>query len=148
MRRINTGIVIAGQQGAGGSQGAGTPSTEDYLGRLVKYIPAEAIALYLAGIRIVGDQSHDAVGWGIFAACLLLTPFYLAGATRDPAQGKGPLWEQVALATIAFPVWAFNVGGGPFDRWQHAPTDLHAVGALALLFVTAIFGLIKPAPGS
>jgi hypothetical protein len=116
----------------------------DYLGRLVGYIPAEIIALYLTATGLVPSSTsvRQTVLWWIFGLCTLLTPVALYFATWDPK--KGPLYLQVILATIAFPVWAFAIGG-PFSSlsWYES-----WIASLILIFVTFGFGLIKPKIGS
>lgn len=90
---------------------------DDYPGRLAKYIPAEIVALYLSVKPLPSPASRENALWWIFWVCLILTPIYLILTTRKPKEGKGPQWIQVILATIAFPIWVWAVGNGPFDQW-------------------------------
>jgi hypothetical protein len=119
---------------------------EEYLGRLVKYIPAEIVAIYLAATGFVpaADESRQTWLWIIFGACAVLTPIYFIIATRDVKQKKKPLFIQVLLATVAFPVWVFAVGG-PFAAltWYKS-----YVASIVLIFVTSIFGKVKPPVGA
>ena len=122
-------------------------SQDAYLGRLIGYIPSEMVALYLfaVGMATSGartDHTRLLAYWVIFALVWILTPVYMRFATRDPA--KGPLWPQVLLATLAFPVWVYATGG-PF-----AMCDWYSgwLSSIILAFVTVIFGLYRPAPGS
>ena len=124
---------------------------EDFLGRIVKYVPTEIVGLYLAATRIVPtnitksdtgfwryfDERRE-VQWWIFGLTLVLTPVYLRWATRE--DGKGALLMQVIVSTIAFVVWAFALGE-PFNR-----PDFMA--SLILIFVTFILGLLKPRVGT
>ena len=116
----------------------------DYLGRLVGYIPAEIVALYLTAAGLVPQttSAKQTVLWCIFGTCALLTPITLYFTTQDPK--KGPLYLQVLLATIAFPVWVFAIGG-PFSSLQWYQSW---IASLLLIFVTFGFGLIKPRRGS
>jgi hypothetical protein len=136
-RRIETGPKTPMLDGTAEPQ-------EDYLGRLVKYVPTEIIGLYLAASGPVpkSDGGQPVILWLIFAACIILTPVYLWFATND--KEKGPLVLQIVLATIAFPVWVFAVGG-PF---MSLPWYQGYIASILLVFVTFIFGLIKPKPGS
>ena len=113
---------------------------ENLPGRIAKYIPAEIVALYLGakGIVPVGEPDRMTIVCIIFWVCLALTPIYLAVATREP--GKGPLWLQVLLATIAFPIWTLAIGGGCFALAENR----QFIASLILMLVTFIFGLIKP----
>jgi len=128
------------QKLAGGKAEGG----DDFFGRLIKYIPAEIVGLYLAAKGVpVPDTRREDVLWFIFWACLILTPIYLAFTTRDKDKSLGPLWLQVLLATIAFPIWILALGKeGAFGSWGIEEW----ISSLILLFVTFIFGLIKPPP--
>lgn len=71
---------------------------------------------------------------------LVLTPIYIWLSTRDP-QKQLP-YVQIILATIAFGVWAFALGG-PFAEMRK-----DYVASIVLIFTTSIFGKIKPNAGS
>src|SRR5437879_3391681 len=74
------------------------PTEEDFLGRLLKYIPAEIVGLYLAVRAIIPPKAEPGsdtttVLFIIAAVCWLLVPIYLWVATsRD---GKEPLLIQI-----------------------------------------------------
>jgi hypothetical protein len=142
-RRIETGP----RRGAKAAAPMGAPPTiDDFLARLVKYIPTEIVGLYVAAAGFVPQQANhlpDPLLWWVFGACAVLTPVYLWRVTRDPIQGKGPLWIQIILGSVAFVVWVFALPG-PFVLlpWYRAN-----VASLVLLFVTFGFGLIQPPPG-
>ena len=127
--------VAAGRKTMGTVEGG-----ENLPGRIAKYIPAEIVALYLGAKGIVPSDEADkmTIICIIFWACLALTPIYLALATREP--GKGPLWLQVVLATIAFPIWTLAIGGGCCAF----PEKRQFIASLILMFVTFIFGFIRP----
>jgi hypothetical protein len=136
-RRVQTGSAA----GLGGGPPA-PPTEDDYLARLAKYIPAEVVALYVAMVAAVPD-GHNSALWAIFVANAVLVPIYMWIVTSRDV-GKGALWVQVVLATIAFPVWAFAMGGpfktlGWYEGWM---------ATLLLMFITVVFGLAKPKPGS
>ena len=127
-----------------GMLGAARPTQEEFLGRLAKYIPAEIVGLYLAASAPVPktDGGHLTLLWIIFGTCLLLTPLYMIFVTNDPQ--KGPLWLQVVLATIAFPVWVFAIGGPfAFLSWYRG-----YIATIVLVFVSFVFGWVKPKAGS
>jgi hypothetical protein len=114
---------------------------EGALGRLVKYIPAEIVALYLAVSGPIPKADVTTLWW-VFGLCAIITPFYLLFATKDKI--KGFLWVQVILGTIAFPVWVFAIGG-PF---LSLPWYKGYIASVVLTFVTFAFARIKPAVGS
>lgn len=142
-RRIETGP----RPGAKVAKAGAPPTKDDFLARLVKYIPTEIVGLYVAAAGFVPQQANnlpDPLLWWVFAGCAVLTPIYLWVVTRDPAQGKGPLWIQIGLGSVAFVVWVFALPG-PFVllSWYKAN-----IASLVLLFVTFAFGLVQPPPGA
>lgn len=120
-----------------------TAKADDYLGRLLKYIPAELVGLYLAARGLVPVTQEDGVGslWVIALSSWILVPIYLYLTTKR--KGERTLWWQVCLGTIAFPVWVFAVGGEPVTSLHWYAQHLY-LGSVALMFVTVIFGLIEP----
>lgn len=117
------------------------PEPEGPLGRLVKYIPAEIVALYLAVSGPIPKADLTTLWW-VFGICAIITPFYLMLATKNPT--KGILWLQVALGTVAFPIWVFAIGG-PF---LSLPWYKGYIASIVLSFVTFAFAWIKPPVGS
>jgi hypothetical protein len=120
---------------------------EPYLGRLIGYIPSEMVALYLfsTGMAASGTRSSHSkllAYWVIFALVWVLTPLYMMFATKT--KSKPPLRPQVILASLAFPVWVYATGG-PFAlcNWYRG-----WVASVVLAFVTVIFGMYRPDPGS
>jgi hypothetical protein len=130
---------IAGGRAAGGApEGAAAPP-DDYLGRLVKYVPAETVGAYLAAAASV-PPGRTAALWVVFAASWILTPLYLWFATSR--RSKRPLVSQIALATIAFPIWVFAIGG-PFAELPWYAANRY-VASILLIFATTGFALYQP----
>lgn len=156
---------LAGLQGAGAGSGAGAfeaglspaagaaPEAEppmsadaaaaaglepdDYTSRLLKYIPAEVIALYvtLEGIvRATGADRADLL-WIIFLVGLVATPLYLWKV------GGVTAFLHLAISTLAFAVWIFALGG-PFEGLGVDPI----YGALLLPTFTFFIALVEPRP--
>jgi hypothetical protein len=117
--------------------GGGKP--DDYFSRVIKYIPAEIVALYVSAGGIVpkGHLHEFDILWAIFAACAVATPLYMLKVARDEVTKK-PIWKQIIVATIAFPVWAFALGG-PF---AHLSWYEPFIGSLVLMFVTFAVGAL------
>lgn len=148
-RRIDTGILAYEEGGRLHEPlylGKGDKSGDDYLGRVAKYIPAEIVGLYLAtsGAVPLGADGHERCSalWTVFAINFALVPFYFLFATTR--NRKPPLWPQIILASLAFPVWVFAIGGpfrclGWYQGW---------IASIVLAFVTVVFGFINPRPGS
>jgi hypothetical protein len=83
---------------------------DDYAARLLKYVPAEVIALYvtLDGVVQAGNAPRTQLLWLVFALGLVATPLYLwrVGSVRKRLQ--------LVIATGAFAVWVLAIGG-PFE---------------------------------
>ncbi len=90
------------------------PELNDYKSKLLKYIPAEIVAGFVAIDGIIKSVTDvpAVVGWIVFLVLFALTPFYIWRITAEP--DKPAATSQIVVATIAFFVWVFAVGG-PFS---------------------------------
>ena len=111
------------------------PPADGYNDRVLTYIPAEVVTLYLSVDGLVRAKPHSPVlSWGLFAFGLLATVLYLkfsAGVTK-------PL--QLVVSAVAFCVWAIAIGSPS----SHIPGYDAIYGAIALPIFTFLAGLIKP----
>jgi hypothetical protein len=88
-------------------------SPDDYKTRLLKYIPAEAIVLYLALIGIVTGLEEQSPFWywvgsvAVFVGGLVAVPLILI-------RGYGMQWRykirQIIISTVAYVLWVVSVG--------------------------------------
>jgi hypothetical protein len=111
---------------------AGVPG-DDYKDRLVKYIPAESVALYTFtdklvtayyGINELGvptkvpaDMLFSTIPWVLIILGVIGTPIYLY-RSRLPGQ----VWVMHAIiSTIAFVLWAYTLHGSVFliHQWYN-----------------------------
>lgn len=132
---------------ANGQSGGG----DNYLDRLIKYIPAESIAVYVLVDRLVGSYygltgftPPPTIGtafyaWSIFifALGLIGTPVYLR---RQRAPGQ-PWVLHAVLSTIAFACWAYTIGGTIFVLSR--VYSMLAAGVVAPVF-TYVAGFFEP----
>ncbi len=89
------------------------PDLGSYLDRLMKMVPAEVIGLYLVGSGVIPrDQPRVLTVWAL--VCLVGVAVIRAYGTADPAQNKPTDWVQVAISAVAFVIWVYTMGGGPF----------------------------------
>jgi hypothetical protein len=137
-RRIETGEPTLTRSAAT------TATKDDYLGRLAKYIPAEVVGLYVAMVAAAPTTNphYSTILWVIFFLNAVLVPIYMWIVTSR--EGKKPLMLQIVLASLAFPVWAFAMGG-PFTQFSWYQGWM---ASMLLMFVTVVFGLAEPKPGS
>jgi hypothetical protein len=120
------------------------PVADDFLGRLIKYIPAEIVGLFVAVRSALPPDVPPLVSWIIAGVAWLLVPIYFwIATTRD---GNRPMVRQIVFATIAFPVWVFALGGSPVDSWVWFKTHSY-IASVLLIFVSVLFGWLQPRPG-
>lgn len=118
-----------------------TAREDSYLAKVVRYIPGEIVAAYLAAANALqaAHGPHLARDLGVVTAVLtLLTPFWILYATRDSAKPL-PVF-QAGAATFAFVVWVFAIPQGPFST---LPGFEPVYGTLALLFSTFVIPIVE-----
>lgn len=138
---------------AGAAPAPAQPQTQpgdSYLTRLIKYIPAEIIAVYVLVEGFIG-AAHPGGGGNstgqfkldptqqflVFGAFLIATPIYTAIATKMA-------WAQVIISIVSFAAWAFALGG-PFlnlSSYQNEPF----IAAIVLPVVVLLAGFVVPKP--
>lgn len=128
------GAMLPAPEGPPAGPPAASPP-DGYNDRVLKYIPAEVVTLYLSVDGLVrAKQNSPVLSWGLFAFGLLATILYLkfsAGVTK-------PL--QLAVSAVAFCVWALSIGSPS----TYIPGYDAIYGAIALPIFTFLAGLIKP----
>lgn len=117
-------------------------ATEDsYLAKLIKYIPGEIVAAYIAAydaLTGVSDVPIQTAQWVVAAVLTVLTPFWVLYAAGAPGKTR-PVFQAMA-ATLAFVIWMFAMPAGPFS---HFPWYRSVYGFLALLLATLLFPLAE-----
>jgi hypothetical protein len=121
------------------------PSPVSYAERITKYIPGEILAGYIAINGVLASVTDDQSGlrnWvylGTFLLCLVLTPIYFSMMARS----GGPKRLQMILSTVAFVVWAYNLGG-VFEVFRvYVPW----LGSILLVVFSLVSGTLAPRPG-
>lgn len=121
---------------------------DDYLLRIVKYVPAEIIGCsmlvnsILAQAMIAGGPDATMAGFsvttiaaGALLVGLVLTPLFCWYVRED-----GDAWMvNAAVSTIAFPFWAYLMGAVAFAKVHDG--DL---AVILILTFTAVSGLVAP----
>jgi len=137
------------QSDLAGVQLAGAVAGDNYLERMVKYVPGEVIGFSML-INAILDQAQKAGGpnaamaglpigiiaTGALAVGLILTPLFCWYVRQE-----GDAWiTNAVVSTIAFPFWAYLMGAVAF-------ANIHD-GNLAVILVltfTVVSGLVSPA---
>jgi hypothetical protein len=95
--------------------GVGTvPEIDKYLDRLLKYIPAEAVGLWIAAKTIITKGSNipaQKLLWICFAVGIIFTFLWTFKLTKKV--GHKPAWIQIFISMGAFAVWVLATGA-PF----------------------------------
>jgi hypothetical protein len=99
---------------------------DSWLTRLVKLVPAEIVAVYLAGRPLAAARFEHT--WPV--ACLILTIIVRAFGTND---GRGPQWLSIAISAVSFVIWVYATGG----QFLTIQVDTN-VAALAVLVWTTL----------
>jgi hypothetical protein len=115
------------------------PKVDDYITKLLKYIPAEIVAafLFIDGLIKSLSQPSAVVFWIVFIVLLILTPLYMWRVTTEP--DKPAAVAQIIIATFGFFVWVFAIGG-PFSTlgWY-----LPVYGSILLVVYTLVIPIVQ-----
>lgn len=118
------------------TQASDQATPDDYKDRLLKHIPAEAVAVYLTLDGIIrssaGANEIKVWLWIAFSLGLVGTPLYLwrlQSVTR-------PL--QLTVSTISFAIWVFAIGG-PFGLYGWYEAWIASVVLVGFTFLIPLF---------
>lgn len=118
---------------------------DGYFDRLLKYIPADVVGLWLTGSGLIQSQGNDTsrviLLWVLFGFGLLFTLLWTRKQTSEAR--KPPARRQTLLSCGSFLVWVFAIGGPFAELSFYEPL----YGSLALLLYTTAIPLL-PAPSA
>jgi hypothetical protein len=123
---------------------AALPTADTWYERMLKYIPAESVALYLALEGIVRtpaltDRALQIWLALVLAVCVLFTWLYLRRISE-----VGPTTAQLLVSCVALVVFVFASGGVFGTLWFWEPWQ----GTLLLVVATAFLSLYVPPPAT
>jgi len=107
-------------------------SVDGYWDRLVKYVPVEIVAAWVALIPLL-ETLNTAANWLVFSIMLVIAFVWILRLT-------GSSYTQAAISAVSFGVWAFALDSGPFAQIPREP----AWGSVVLVLTTLVFALIVP----
>jgi hypothetical protein len=99
-----------------GEEGEKSDGPDGYFDRLLKYIPADVVGIWLTGSGLIQSQAgEDRVGalWLLFVMGLVGSAVWTKKQTKPTESGKSTALRQIALSCGSFAVWVFAIGG-PF----------------------------------
>lgn len=105
--------------------------SDNYMSRLLKNIPSEIVAVYIAASGVVIAQNSSWMLWVIFGICLLATPFWLYFMEKVKSV------VQIILTTVSFIIWVMTLGGPFATLWP----EVTILGSVLLVLYT---GLVVP----
>jgi len=113
---------------------------DSYFEKLVRYIPADILAAYVAISGITASNDPPLwLTWGIFGVLLALTPLYVCLVKTAP---PGIAWSKTfhwVTACLAFSAWVFALGG-PFATLAFYKPYL---GSVVLILTTLIIPVLE-----
>ena len=122
--------------------GTAKDTIDGYQDRVIKYIPADINAAWLALTGIVKSVTtipQSTVLWVLFSLLLILTPIWI---WKQTSEAKKPLAvTQILVSTGAFFVWVFALG----DPFTSLSFYQPVYGSILLILYTLIVGKIIPA---
>lgn len=132
-RRINTAAL----------QDSGGRAPDGYFDRVIKYIPGDVVAAWVAAAGIIPATAGPMTLWLVFAVGIVATAAWTWKQTQEP--GKPAAVTQILVATAAFLVWVFALGG-PFAKQFGPPEGWYEPyqGSLVLIGFTLLIGLVTP----
>jgi hypothetical protein len=116
-------------------------SVDGYQDRLLKYIPADINAAWLAFtgiIKSVASVPQSTVLWILFGILLVLTPIWVWKQTSDARKPNAV--TQIVVSTGAFFVWVFALG----DPFTSLSFYQPVYGSILLILYTLIVARIIP----
>ena len=118
-------------------------ASDGYLEALVKNMPSETVAGYLATLGFLTGQKDMPVVvlwivWGLFLAA---TPLYLAFAKPSTDTAPRPWWQVWLFSPLAFIAWSMTTGGA----WAKIDKAAMIGSSLVLLLTVLVFPLISMA---
>jgi hypothetical protein len=96
-------IYQPGQLMAQGAESENSPAA--YMGRLIRLIPAEVLAVYQTLYGLLNDPPSPLLGW-LPVLGILLVVLVRAWGTRDESGSfKSVQWLSVVISVVSFVIW-------------------------------------------
>lgn len=116
--------------------------TDSYFERLLRYVPADIVAAWVALDGIFKEQSYHPLwlAWSVFAVLCVLTPLYIIYMKTDPPGLLPAKTFHWVASTFAFSVWVFALGG-PFP--STFPWYQPIYGSVLLIMTTLFLPVLE-----
>lgn len=141
MRSVQQQAIRTAEAGAVASSPVLTAEKpDDYRDRLMKYIPADIVAIYLSLLALIKAANPDktpiiAIEWAIFGIIFVVSvPWQRKVVKIDK-------WQQVVIGTVAFVLWAITLGDPFTTTWGTWYQPLY--GSIFLMLFTFLIPLFQ-----
>lgn len=115
--------------------------TQQVVGSLTKWIPGDALAIYVTGVTALGSQAHSKPSIVFLVIVALLTPILvLGGAWASGKPIRSSTWVSAGLAALAFLIWSLTVPFSGWQRWTLVADNQEGV-AICAAIAGILFGL-------
>ncbi len=115
--------------------------TQQFVGSVTKWIPGDALAIYITGVSALASQAHSKPSVVFLVIVVLLTPaLVLGGAWATGKPIKSPTWVSAGLAALAFLIWSLTVPFSGWQRWTLVADNQEGV-AICAAIAGILFGL-------
>lgn len=133
--------AIVYQRGSAPPRGGNEPP-DGYKEQVAKYVPAEALAFWVAALAIMDPTKHGNLYWVVVVAGLVGTGLYQLKNGLALPRDQQPYAHFYILAAVSFPVWAL-LGFEEAQQWWTGKTnpDMVAPTVLFLLWFFLVPGL-------
>lgn len=120
----------------------GSKDSDSYFEKLIKYIPADIVAAYVAIAGILQENGNQPLWltWGVFATLLGLTPLYICFIKTHPKGITSAKCFHWVTSCLAFTIWVFALGGpfaATFDWYRPY------FGSVALILTTLLLPALE-----
>ena len=119
---------------------------DDYITKLIKYVPAEVVAAFTGLTAAAAAVNEDAVWW-IFVIGILATVGYYYRSAYTLPQSDRPRPYFYVLSVVAFVIWSLAVNEsirGLFDMNARVSEFFLVVGAFLIPFVDEMLTIFYP----
>lgn len=121
----------------------GPSGNDQYLAKVIKYIPAPIVAAYAAATGMIAEDPIHVIylSWAVFFVCWVLAPMYVWFIPGEAQESQDCSKRFCVLAAIlSFATWSFALGG-PFALTFGWYRPLY--GSLALILATLAMPLLE-----
>ncbi len=119
---------------------------DTYFEKLLKYVPGDIVAAFVAIDGLLRDQALVNplwLDWTVFGGLLILAPLYAVyrPSTPPPPSLQARRTFHAVAAMVAFTVWVFALGGPFATTWPDIYRPMY--GTILLIFTTLIIPLFE-----